>query len=84
MSPPLLGNAPDFSALGSPITFGYYAFSITPGATGPDTFGYAEWGIDNFAVNVNTIPEPTTLIVWSLLGASGVGIGWWRRRKPKA
>jgi hypothetical protein len=26
-------------------------------------------------------PEPSTLIVWSLLGASGVGIGSWRRRK---
>ena len=27
------------------------------------------------------IPEPATLIVWSVLGASGVGIGWWRRRR---
>jgi hypothetical protein len=27
------------------------------------------------------IPEPCTLIVWSLLGASGIGIGWWRRRR---
>ena len=28
-----------------------------------------------------TVPEPSTLIVWSLLGASGVTLGWWRRRK---
>ena len=29
----------------------------------------------------NAIPEPCTLLVWSLLGASGVTIGWSRRRK---
>ncbi len=26
------------------------------------------------------VPEPTTLIVWSLLGVLGITIGWWRRR----
>jgi hypothetical protein len=34
--------------------------------------------------SVAPIPEPSTLIVWSLLGASGVGIGWWRRRRKAA
>jgi len=34
-----------------------------------------------FAVAEVVIPEPSTLIVWSLLGASGVTLGWWRRRK---
>jgi hypothetical protein len=29
----------------------------------------------------NTIPEPTTLIIWSLLGALTITAGWWRRRK---
>jgi hypothetical protein len=28
------------------------------------------------------IPEPSTFIIWSLLGALGITIGWWRRRKP--
>ena len=28
-----------------------------------------------------TIPEPSTIIIWSLLGAVGLGIGCWRRRK---
>jgi len=32
-------------------------------------------------INANAVPEPCTLIVWSLLGASGVTLGWWRRRK---
>jgi len=27
------------------------------------------------------IPEPSTLIVWSLLGALGITVGWWRRRR---
>ncbi len=26
------------------------------------------------------IPEPSTLIIWSLLGALGMTIGWWRRK----
>jgi hypothetical protein len=30
------------------------------------------------------VPEPSTLIVWSLLGASGIGLGWWRRRREAA
>jgi fibro-slime domain-containing protein len=28
-----------------------------------------------------TVPEPATIIIWSLLGALGMTIGWWRRRK---
>ena len=28
-----------------------------------------------------TVPEPATLVIWSLLGSVGVSIGWWRRRK---
>jgi hypothetical protein len=27
------------------------------------------------------VPEPSTLIIWSLLGSLGISIGWWRRRK---
>jgi hypothetical protein len=28
-----------------------------------------------------TIPEPSTIIVWSLLGGLGITLGWWRRKK---
>jgi hypothetical protein len=27
------------------------------------------------------IPEPSTLIIWSLLAGMGLGVGWWRQRK---
>ncbi len=27
------------------------------------------------------VPEPSTLIVWSLLGTLAIGLGWWRKRK---
>ncbi len=30
------------------------------------------------------IPEPCALVVWSLLGASGAGLGCWRRRRQGA
>jgi len=29
----------------------------------------------------STIPEPGSIIVWSLLGALGITAGWWRRRR---
>jgi hypothetical protein len=36
--------------------------------------------LDDVSVEA-TIPEPATLIIWSLLGGLAVSIGWWRRRK---
>jgi len=29
----------------------------------------------------SAVPEPSTLIVWSLLGTLAIGLGWWRKRK---
>ncbi len=37
--------------------------------------------IDNFEFGTSTVPEPTTLVVWSLLGSLALGLGWWRQRK---
>jgi len=39
---------------------------------------------DNVAYSANQIPEPGSLIVWSVLGLSVAGAGWWRRRKAAA
>jgi hypothetical protein len=30
------------------------------------------------SVTIN--PEPATLIIWSVLGMLGIGVGWWRKR----
>jgi len=34
-----------------------------------------------FDNQVTLIPEPSTLVIWSLLGAIGITIGWWRPRR---
>jgi hypothetical protein len=30
--------------------------------------------------NLGSVPEPTTFVIWSLIGASAIGVGWWRRK----
>jgi len=42
-----------------------------------------DYRVDNFLVQSNTvqgtvIPEPSTLLVWSLLAGLGMGLAWWR------
>ncbi len=32
------------------------------------------------AEGADPVPEPSALIVWTLLGALGIAVGWWRRR----
>jgi hypothetical protein len=39
---------------------------------------------DNVAYSASPIPEPGSLIVWTVLGLSVAGAGWWRRRKAAA
>jgi hypothetical protein len=34
-----------------------------------------------FRLEGNSVPEPSTLIIWSLLGGLAIGLGWWRKRK---
>jgi hypothetical protein len=48
--------------------------------------GYGDYGATfnnggSFDVDVSTVPEPATLIIWSLLGGLGIALGVWRRRK---
>ena len=48
-----------------------------------NVFANADDGPNEWAVREGTtvIPEPTTLIIWSLLGALAVTFAWWRRRE---
>ena len=39
------------------------------------------WEYRNEYDPISTIPEPNTLVIWSLLGTLAIGLGWWRRRK---
>lgn len=39
------------------------------------------YGIDNLNWNSTAVPEPTTLLIWSLLGGLGIAFGCWRRRE---
>ena len=32
-------------------------------------------------VNMSAVPEPASLAIWSIIGLTFTGIGWWRRRK---
>ena len=40
--------------------------------------------IEAWMVKLDIIPEPSTLIIWSLLGAFGLAAGCWRRRRRAA
>src|SRR5207245_2107188 len=61
---------PDFSAAGSAIEFGYLGKFSGAGFFESDT------GIDNLSINVNAVPEPSTLLLASLaaLGLAAVAI----------
>ncbi len=53
----------------------YVSGSHSVTQSNPDPIGV--WTISEPAA----VPEPSTLVVWSLLGICGIGFGWRRRRK---
>ena len=42
---------------------------------------FSPYAVDNLQFNSAGVPEPSALIVWSLLGTLGLGLGWWRTQK---
>jgi len=40
--------------------------------------------IETLDIPPSHAPEPGTIIIWSLLGAFGIGVGWWRQRRKTA
>jgi len=43
--------------------------------------GFHPYGIDNLNWTSAAVPEPSTIVIWSLLGALGITFGRLRRRK---
>lgn len=56
---------------GSPTYLNRVCFA---GTTGGIVGGYLD------DLRITAIPEPTSLIVWLLLGVVGITVGWWRQR----
>jgi len=42
--------------------------------------GSGVWSV--LGITATPIPEPSTLVIWSLLAGVGIGAGWCRRREP--
>ncbi len=57
--------------------------SLTPGSdldNAPFDSAVVDGG-DYYGGTLAEVPEPSAIAVWSLLGASAIGLGWLRRRK---
>jgi hypothetical protein len=76
---------------GTPSTFFVpgYEIVVTPQAIattrGSNFSGSNPWvqptQVVDATFDVTPVPEPTTLIVWSLLGGVGIAVGRWRRKR---
>ena len=77
----LVGNLPVTLVPGHDYLISYNFDIITPigGDAGASAVGNLE--VILAAGSGGVIPEPTSLIVWSLLGALALTVGWWRRRR---
>jgi len=70
---------------GKETTSGYYHSSVIKAADGRSfesgTYANKNAYIRRIYTVCPCVPEPSALIIWSLLGGLAVGAGWWRRRK---
>lgn len=73
---------PDFSSAGSPIEFGYFSFASSNGTTASVTSGVDNWQLTvNSQPGMDTVPEPSSFVIWSVLSLIGAGVGWQRKRR---
>lgn len=50
--------------------------------SGSGSWGSPVWeSSGDITLQAQHIPEPSTLLIWSLLGGLAVALGWWRRRR---
>jgi len=56
-----------------------YLLASARGAGYP-SYDYVQGYIIGFRV-ASAVPEPATLIIWSLLGTLAIGAGWWKKRR---
>ena len=71
-----------------PADDGFVGFTAVGGSISGITFQIAGstvegFGLDNIS-SASVIPEPSTFIIWSLLGALGLTFGSWRRKRRAA
>jgi len=57
---------------------------LAPFSFDAQAYGTADLASAPLAGSGHVIPEPTGFVVWSLLGALGITVGWWRRRRQAA
>ena len=72
-----------FGFIDDAIEYDNILFSNSSGA---DFFGFDDMVIGDLEQvrPPPVIPEPSSVIVWSLIGLTFIGAGWWRRRKRTA
>jgi len=74
------------------INGAYFDLLHDPAYYGTDYGDFGSWGDTASAqhglrlegLRLTAIPEPASIIIWSLIGAFGIGLGWWRRRRKAA
>jgi hypothetical protein len=67
----------------SPVSYVGGVYSVG-GFCYPNQIGYTNSG--RFGPNFEfyefgAVPEPSTIIIWSLIGGLGIAVGWWRKQK---
>jgi len=73
-SDPIAAGLNDFPTFVHP-----YSYANTNGGIPTDADGFNI--AFHFDPQPQPVPEPSTLIVWSVLGSVTIGLGWWRKRK---
>jgi MYXO-CTERM domain-containing protein len=79
------GGETDPDAAFNDPTYSSGRFTLADGSHSITIFAVENpYGGGSGVLRASVVPEPSTLIIWSLLGALGIAVGWWRRRRRAA